>query len=91
MLTKKRSLSAFDDNRYLLDDGSYSLAYWQTGIPARVNDLEDYAQDGVVMSRADALSEFGRSLPVSDSGLDETMQKRLPSPLTTITCSSTAT
>ena len=55
-----------------------------------MTDIEDDAQDGVVMSRADAVRDYGRSLAVSDRGRDETLQNPCPPPLSTVTCSSTA-
>ena len=55
-----------------------------------MTDIEDDAQDGVVMSRADAVSDYGWSLAVSDRGRDETLQNPCPPPLSTVTCSSTA-
>ena len=55
-----------------------------------MNDIEDDAQDGVVMSRADAVRDYGRTLAVSDRARDETLQNPCPPPLSTVTCSSTA-
>ena len=87
---KKRALCAFDDKRYLLEDGMNSLAFRHKDIPARVTDIEDDAQDGVVMTREDAVRDYGRRLAVSDRGRDEKLQNPCPPPLSTITCSSTA-
>ena len=55
-----------------------------------MTDIEDDAQDWVVMSRADAVRDYGRSLAVSDRGREETLQNPCPPPLSTVTCSSTA-
>ena len=43
-------MCAFDDKRYLLEDGIRSLAFGDNEIAARVTDIEDDAQDGVLMS-----------------------------------------
>ena len=48
-----------DDKRYLLDDVILSLAFGNHEIPTRVTDIEDDAQDGVVMSQADAARDYG--------------------------------
>ena len=41
MQTKKRALCAFDDKRYVLEDGIISLAFGHRDIPAQVVDVED--------------------------------------------------
>ena len=43
-----------------------------------------------MMSRADAVRDYGRSLAVSDRGREETLQNPCPPALSTVTCSSTA-
>ena len=50
LYTKKRALCAFDEKRYLLEDGIIALAFGDNDI-RRVIDIEDDPQDVVVMSR----------------------------------------
>ena len=39
--TKKRALCAFDDKRFLLEDGIHSLAFGHHEIPAPLQDVEE--------------------------------------------------
>ena len=50
-------MCAFDDKRYLLEDGIHSLAYGHRDIPARVVDVVDEAEDGRVMVPEEAREE----------------------------------
>ena len=81
---------AFEDKPYLFDDGIRSPAFGHHEIPARVTDIEDHAQDEMVMSQAVLAREYWKSLRISRDPRDQTLQKPCPHPLSTITCTSTA-
>ena len=66
------------------------MAFGHHEIPARGTDIEDDAQDGVMMSQADAARDYWKSLRISRQLRDETLQNPCPPPLSTITCTSTA-
>ena len=85
MENKKPALRAYEDKRHLLVDGINSRAVGQKFIPARVSDIEDDAQDGGVMSGADAVRDYVRTLTVTDPTRDETLQNPRQPSLSTIT------
>ncbi len=51
--TLKRGLCAFDNKRYILDDGIYTLAYGHKDIPNRIeiNKIDDPAREKVITEK----------------------------------------
>ena len=55
MQTKKRALCAFDDKRYLLEDGITSLAFGHRDIPAQLVDVEDGGLGETILTHDEAV------------------------------------
>lgn len=65
-------MCAFDDKRYLLEDGIHSLAYGHHDIPTQVEDVVDEAEDGEVLRPGEA-RDRGMRVPIRQPPPDPTL------------------
>ena len=65
METKKRALFAFEDKRNLHEDGISLLAFGHREMSGRVEDIEHDAENDVLLSQADAIRHYEKSLGIS--------------------------